>query len=221
MILKRAATIDDNARPFPRTGMQRRLDLSSPNRSMRSLPHITIACGAIWAGSRLLGANGRDRALIDGATREDSAEKRQVNGSGQTDYRLVAMGSLLPDLVDRAQRAAFRTRRSSPDQHFLGHTLLLNLPLLFAGIYFLRRHGDAKLLSVSGAAMTHLLVDPVIRSPATLLWPLFGLEFPAARGLSSRLTALTQVAAATTVAMTILALQRQNRLGQFIRSGQL
>jgi len=85
----------------------------------------------------------------------------------------------------------------------------------------LRRYGDAKLLSVSGASMTHLLVDPVIRSPATLLWPLFGLEFPAARGLSSRLTALTQVAAATTVAMTILALQRQNRLGQFIRSGRL
>jgi hypothetical protein len=131
------------------------------------------------------------------------------------------MGSLLPDLVDRAQRAAFRTRRSSPDQHFLGHTLLLNLPLLFAGIYCLRRHGDAKLLSVSGASMTHLLVDPVIRSPATLLWPLFGLEFPAARGLSSRLTALTQVAAATTVAVTILALQRQNRLGQFIHSGRL
>jgi len=188
---------------------------------MRSLPHITIACGAIWAGSRLLGTRRRDLALINGVGRADSVKNSMLGGLGQMDYRLVAMGSLLPDLVDRVQRVALRIRRSSPDQHFLGHTLILNLPLLFAGIYVLRRHGDAKLLSVSGAAMTHLLVDPVIRSPATLLWPLFGLEFPAARGLSSRLTALTQVAAATAVVMVVLALQRRNRLGEFIRSGRL
>jgi hypothetical protein len=69
--------------------------------------------------------------------------------------------------------------------------------------------------------MTHLLVDPVIRSPKTLLWPLFGLEFPAARGLSSRLTALTQIGAASALVMAILALQRRNRLGEFISSGRL
>ncbi len=116
---------------------------------------------------------------------------------------------------------ARRVRRSSPDQHFLGHTLLLNVPLLLAGIYFLTRHGDGRLLSLGAAAMTHLLVDPVIRSPKTLLWPLFGLEFPAARGLSSRLTALTQIGAASALVMAILALQRRNRLGEFISRGRL
>jgi inner membrane protein len=137
------------------------------------------------------------------------------------DYRLVAVGSLLPDLVDRAQRAWFGVRRSSPDQHFLGHTLLLNVPLLLTGIYFWRRHGNPKLLSLSVAAMTHLLVDPVVRSPGTLLWPLFGPDFPEARGLSSRVTSVTQIVAGTTAAMAIFALWRQNRLSEFITNGRL
>jgi len=187
---------------------------------MRSLPHITIAFGAISAGSRLLGATNHDRTVEEPAEVK-SPGNQPAAALRRIDYRLVAVGSLLPDLVDRAQRAVFRVRRSSPDQHFLGHTLLLNLPLLFAGVSVLRRSGDSRLLVVSAAAMTHLLVDPVIRSPATLFWPLLGLEFPAARGLSPRLTALTQVVAAIAVMVTVLALQRRNRLGDFIRSGRL
>jgi hypothetical protein len=139
----------------------------------------------------------------------------------EIDYRLVALGSLLPDTLDRIQRAVFRVRRSSPDQHFLGHTLLLNIPVLFAGIYFWRRYRDGRLLGVSAAAMTHLLVDPVIRSPDTLFWPLLGFQFPAARGLSPRVTAVTQIAAAALVVMTVLALQRRGRLGEFVTSGRL
>ena len=188
---------------------------------MRSVPHITIACSAIWASSRLLDANRRGRALAKSSGGVDSAENGQTMRPSEIDYRLVALGSLLPDTVDRIQRAVFRLRRSSPDQHFLGHTLLLNIPLLFAGIYFWRRYRDGRLLAVSAAAMTHLLVDPVIRSPDTLFWPLLGFEFPAARGLSRRVTAVTQIAAAAVVVITALALQRRDRLGEFITSGRL
>ena len=188
---------------------------------MRSLPHITVACGCIWAGSRLLASRKHGRKLANGTGGAEAVENGPAKASGHIDYRLVAIGSLLPDLVDRAQRTAFRVRRSSPDQHFLGHTLLLNLPLLFAGMYFWRRRRDARLLSMSGAAMTHLLVDPVIRSPGTLLWPLFGLEFPGAPGLSPRLTVLTQIAAATAVVLTIFGLQRQKRLRELLSSGRL
>src|SRR6266508_4331556 len=101
---------------------------------MRSLPHVTVACGAIWAGSRLLGASKRDSALGNGTGPADSVSNDITSALRQADYRLVAVGSLLPDLVDRAQVAWFGVRRSSPDQHFLGHTLLLNLPMLLTGI---------------------------------------------------------------------------------------
>jgi hypothetical protein len=137
------------------------------------------------------------------------------------DYRLVAVGSLLPDLVDRVQRRVLRMQGASPHQHFIGHTLLFNLPLLAAGNYLLRREGDSRLLSVSAAAMTHLLVDPVIRSPGTLLWPLFGFRFPEARGLPPGPTAVSQVAAAAVVLATLVTLLRRNRLRRFISSGRL
>jgi len=93
--------------------------------------------------------------------------------------------------------------------------------MLLTGIYIWRRGGDPKLLSLSAAAMTHLLVDPVVRSPSTLLWPLLGVDFPAVRGLSSRITAVTQIVAATTATMTVFALWRQNRLPELITHGRL
>jgi hypothetical protein len=137
------------------------------------------------------------------------------------DYRLVAAGSLFPDMVDRALRAALRPRSGSRDQHLLGHTLLLNAPLVLAGIGLFRRHRDTKLLAVGTASMTHLLVDPVIRSPRTILWPILGLTFPEARGLNRTLTILTQVAAAAAILVTAVRLQRSGRLLEFITSGRL
>src|SRR5437870_13282235 len=101
---------------------------------MRSLPHITIACSAIWASSRLLGANRRGRARAKSSGGVDSAENGQTMIPSEIDYRLVALGSLLPDTVDRIQRAVFRSR-SSPHQHVVGHPLLLNVPHLFARLY--------------------------------------------------------------------------------------
>jgi len=140
--------------------------------------------------------------------------------AGPIDYRLVALGSLLPDMVDRAMRAA-SGRTWSCDQHLLGHTLLLNAPVVVAGITLARRRQDARLLAVGAAAMTHLLVDPVIRSPRTLLWPLFGLAFPESRGLNRPLTMLTQIAAASALLATLFTLQREGRLTDFIARGSL
>lgn len=184
--------------------------------TVRSLPHITIACAAVWAGSRLIGiAPGQRQArpLIN----PDADDGSFV---GPIDYRLVALGSLLPDMVDRAIRAASR-RTWSRDQHLLGHTLLLNAPVVVAGMSLARRRRDARLLALGAAAMTHLLVDPVIRSPRTLLWPFLGVAFPESRGLNRPLTILTQVAASVAVLATLLTLQRRGRLNDLIVRGVL
>jgi len=154
---------------------------------------------------------------------DDFSQSSGVDGgrfAGTIDYRLVALGSLLPDMVDRAIRAA-SGRTWSRDQHLLGHTLLLNAPVVVAGISLARRQRDARLLAVGAAAMTHLLVDPVIRSPRTLLWPLLGRDFPESRGLSRPLTILTQIGAAAAVMATLFTLQRRGRLSDFIARGSL
>jgi hypothetical protein len=189
---------------------------------MRSLPHIAIGCAAVWASSRLLGASSGPAA----PNRKESANGASPEEVSSTpleaiDYRLVAAGSLLPDMADRVLTRVFGVRRRSPHQHLHGHTLAFNAPIILAGLALMSRSGDPRLLSLGGAALTHLLVDPVIRSPRALLWPLLGREFPEARGLSRPLTAFTQVAAALTIAAVTWQLVRSGRLGEFIRDGHI
>jgi LexA-binding, inner membrane-associated putative hydrolase len=190
---------------------------------VRSLPHITIACAAVWAGSRLIASRPDQQQARPVMNPDDFSQSSGVDGglfAGTIDYRLVALGSLLPDMVDRAIRAT-SGRTWSRDQHLLGHTLLLNAPVVVAGISLARRRQDARLLAVGAAAMTHLLVDPVIQSPRTLLWPLLGRDFPESRGLSRPLTMLTQIGAAAAVMATLFTLQRRGRLSDFIARGSL
>jgi hypothetical protein len=186
---------------------------------LRSLPHITIACAAVWAGSRLIGS-APDRRHTRQAEHSAISSKDNDPFAEPIDYRLVALGSLLPDMVDRATRAASR-RTWRRDQHLLGHTLLLNAPVVVAGISLALRRRDARLLAMGTAAITHLLVDPVIRSPRTLFWPLLGLDFPESRGLSGPLTVLTQVVAGVAVLATLFSLQRRGRLNDLISRGSL
>jgi hypothetical protein len=189
---------------------------------MRSLPHIAIGCATVWAGSRLLGgltaSSPRDGHSADGRNTDQGSA---LLATDAIDFRLVAAGSLLPDIVDRVLTRAFGVRKRSPHQHLLGHTLAFNAPIIIVGLSLMRRTGDPRLLSVAGAALSHLLVDPVVRSPRTLLWPLLGLEFPDARGLNLPLTVLTQIAAALTIAATTWRLARSGRLGKFISNGRL
>ncbi len=196
---------------------------------MRSLPHIIIACGVVWAGSR----------FADRLRRPDSPKgKSTANSNGDTaslsrvsdesafvasaiDYRLVSVGSLLPDLVDRALRRSRLGRSFKHADHLLGHTFLLNLAVLLPGLHLASRCNDPRLLSVGLASVSHLLVDPVIRAPKTLFWPLLGLEFPQVRGLGPLLTIATQAAAALVVLQAGRKLWQTGRLRQFLATGRL
>jgi len=175
----------------------------------------------VWTGCRLLRSLPRQTLPSSPDPEQNGASRELPSLADAVDYRLVAVGSLLPDMVDRALRATAGGSSWSRDQHLLGHTLLLNSPLILAGIGLATRHQDVKLLAIGTAAMTHLLVDPVIRSPRTLLWPFLGVAFPEARGLNRPLTLLTQVVAAAVILAAVLGLQRKGRLQDFIVSGRL
>jgi hypothetical protein len=189
---------------------------------MRSLPHIAIGCTAVWAGTRLLGWMPASKPPDRGdSTNGLSPDEGPAPPTQDVDFRLVAAGSLLPDMVDRVLTAGFGVRKRSAHQHLLGHTLAFHAPIIFAGVSLMRQKRDPRLLGLAGAALTHLLVDPVIRSPRTLLWPLLGLDFPEARGLNRSLTAFTQIAAALTIAAVAWQLARSGRLGEFISDGHI
>ncbi|MFC1874075.1 metal-dependent hydrolase [Chloroflexota bacterium] len=97
------------------------------------------------------------------------------NRVGGIDYRLVALGSLLPDIIDKpvwfiATNIMGGTALSGRDYT---HTLLFNLVLIVGALVSLR-HGKHWLLLLSLGSFTHLILDYLWQSPAVLLWPLLG-----------------------------------------------
>ncbi len=91
------------------------------------------------------------------------------------DYRMVLVGSLLPDIIDKP--LWFFTAAESPfNGRGYTHGLLLNLALFIGGLVLIR-YRKSWLLLISLSSFIHLIFDRMWNSPAVLLWPLLG-PFP-------------------------------------------
>ncbi len=89
---------------------------------------------------------------------------------GAVDFRLVLLGSILPDLIDKPLAAILHldSRLWAHSLVFLGGILVLSLLPALRGLRWLA-FGDA----------VHLLVDLIWYQPRVALWPLLGIAFPA------------------------------------------
>lgn len=92
------------------------------------------------------------------------------------DIRLLLIGSLLPDIIDKPLGIFFLRETFSNDRIF-SHTLLFLIIITLAGLYLYRRFSKTWLLVLSFGTFTHLVLDMMWRYPRTLLWPLYGLAF--------------------------------------------
>ncbi|MDD3042620.1 MAG: metal-dependent hydrolase [Methanosarcinaceae archaeon] len=93
------------------------------------------------------------------------------------DYRYVAFGALLPDLIDKPLGRIILAEAIGGGRIF-AHTLLFGCLLLLAGYWLYREKRSSTPLLIPGAAFCHLLEDRMWNSPNVFLWPLFGREFP-------------------------------------------
>ena len=93
------------------------------------------------------------------------------------DVRFLALGALLPDLVDLPLGTLVLAERYSSGELW-SHTLLApSLVVVFALVFF--RHGvwRRRLIAVAVGMFFHLLADGMWTSTATFLWPFAG-DFP-------------------------------------------
>jgi membrane-bound metal-dependent hydrolase YbcI (DUF457 family) len=89
------------------------------------------------------------------------------------DLAFVALGSLLPDIIDKPLGAVvFGTPAMG---RTFAHTLLFLLLIATFAAYA----KDIRLMSLSGGVLSHLILDSMWNSPVILLWPLLG-SFPLA-----------------------------------------
>ncbi|MFC2056686.1 metal-dependent hydrolase [Chloroflexota bacterium] len=96
--------------------------------------------------------------------------------SSNIDIRLLLIGSLLPDIIDKPLGHQFLRDTISNGRIFC-HTLLFLILIALAGLYLYRSRGKTSLLTVSFGTFTHLVLDQMWRTPRTLFWPICGLAF--------------------------------------------
>lgn len=94
---------------------------------------------------------------------------------GSIDYRIVLLGSLLPDVIDKPLWF-FVASHIAPGGRGYAHTLLFNLALFICGLLLIR-YRKSWLLIISVCSFMHLISDQLWNRPVVLLWPLLG-PFP-------------------------------------------
>jgi len=91
---------------------------------------------------------------------------------GSIDYRLVLLGSLLPDILDKPPwLIAFGD--IFPSGRAYGHTFLFNMVLLICGLVLIK-YKKSWLLIISLSSIIHLILDQMWHNPVVLWWPLLG-----------------------------------------------
>jgi hypothetical protein len=92
------------------------------------------------------------------------------------DLRLILLGSLLPDIIDKPL-GHFIFRETLSNGRIFSHTLLFLAIISLAGFLLYRHYQKAWLLALATGSFWHLILDEMWLAPRTLLWPAFGFAF--------------------------------------------
>ena len=96
--------------------------------------------------------------------------------SGYLDIRLLLIGSMLPDMLDKPLGLLF-LRDTLSSGRIYSHTLLFFVLITLAGLLLYRLRHRTWLLAMAAGTLTHLLLDQIWMTPKTLFWPFLGTKF--------------------------------------------
>lgn len=116
-------------------------------------------------GLTLAGTQGFDKVI------------RGCKSTPAIDYRLVFVGSMLPDIIDKPLGGII-LKETIGNGRIYSHTLLFLFLLLGIGMYFRIKHKRTAVLVLAWGSMFHHLLDGMWMYPETFLWPLYGINFP-------------------------------------------
>lgn len=110
-------------------------------------------------------------------------ERHEDNGtswvgslSRYVDLRLLLIGSLLPDIIDKPI-GTFFFRETFSNGRIFSHSLLFLAIISFIGFYLYIHRRKTWLLVLSFGTFMHLVLDQMWSIPHTLLWPVYGFTF--------------------------------------------
>jgi len=106
---------------------------------------------------------------------------RYIFRDPKVDVRLLALGAIVPNLLDKPLGTVLWPGYFGADRLF-GHSLLFPTAIMVVALLVTRRGRRRRgIMAVAIGAMLHLLLDGMWTSTSTFLWPLFGVAFEAGR----------------------------------------
>ncbi|MEE8373428.1 MAG: metal-dependent hydrolase [Dehalococcoidia bacterium] len=153
--------------------------------------HAGITFGAAILVAGALSATRRPSLFHAGADGHPDVPTEHPPGPGQSpaggprwlhsltsrvDIRVLLIGSLLPDIVDKPVGQYLFSDTISNGRIF-SHTVLFAAIIALIGLYLYRSRGSVSLLVLAFGSSVHLILDEMWLAPQTLLWPALGLSF--------------------------------------------
>ncbi|HII92137.1 MAG TPA: metal-dependent hydrolase [Methanosarcina sp.] len=93
------------------------------------------------------------------------------------DKRYLAIGALLPDLIDKPLGMIVFASTIS-NGRMISHTLLFSFTIFLIGLYLYDKRNEIAIISLASGSFLHLMEDQMWNTPNTLFWPLLGWSFP-------------------------------------------
>ncbi len=212
---------------------------------MLAFGHLGITLGAALLARGVVGRvrppAHEDIASVSDSSRTSQVPKRQNDPSNKSselvsfirhiDIRLLLVGSLLPDIIDKPLGQII-FRESISNGRIFCHTLLFLLLITLGGIIVLRRSHRNWLLVLALGTFSHHILDGMWQQPRILYWPVLGLTFPRVylqdylQVLFQSLLTSPRVYIPEAIGLVIFAalvwwLIRRKALYSFIRNGQI
>jgi membrane-bound metal-dependent hydrolase YbcI (DUF457 family) len=159
------------------------------------------------------------------STREDNKNKAHI------DYRLIAIGSLLPDIIDKPIGAYF-FRSTFHNSRIFAHSLIFSMLLILLGIYYFKRRRNNNVLLLGVCSLIHQILDSMWLYKGILFWPAYGLKFPTrpeGNWLASNMVNLLtdpmvygpEIVGAIIIAYYLTKLIINKRVKEFLKNGTL
>ncbi len=94
----------------------------------------------------------------------------------KVDYRIVIIGSMLPDIIDKPLGIYVFTNAIDSGRIFC-HTLLFVTVLALIALYLYKAKGQTWMACLAFGSAMHLVLDQMWEAPIVLYWPLYGFDF--------------------------------------------
>ena len=137
-------------------------------------PGITLGTATLLA--RAFQSNRSSKGVKEASNLLEDTPSGLVSLGNLIDIRLLLIGSLLPDIIDKPIGHLFFRNTISNGRTF-AHTLLFLFLITLAALYVFKRYRRTGLLAVAFGTFTHLISDQMWRTPRTLFWPVYGFTF--------------------------------------------